>query len=156
MCLLRTKPTTTFFLQPFQPSHAGTLTFYVLTVSFGSHSNSCTSDQPWVYRRCLYTVARCMGKLAPSVAWPETLIAPGTAPNAQDTFQLPRGRSMHTLNTLCLSSLASHAPLRKTLPLYYCRHMLEHLGIISTPAVWCCNYLSNALLKGISAHCLIS
>ncbi|TKS65203.1 Semaphorin-3aa Semaphorin-1A [Collichthys lucidus] len=57
---------------------------------FDSHSNSCTLARPSVYRRCLYTGARCMGKLALSAAWPETLIAPGTAQSAPDTFLRPR------------------------------------------------------------------
>lgn len=100
MCLLRTKPTTTFFLQLAFPSESHRNIHFICSCCFfGSHSNSCTLAQPWVYRRCLYTVARCMVKLALSVAWLEILTVPGTAQNAQDTFLLPRGRSIHTLNT---------------------------------------------------------
>lgn len=114
--------------------------FLRLCSFFYSHSNSCTLARPWVYRRCLYTVAKCMGKLALSAAWPETLTAPGTAPSARDTFLPPRGRSMQTPN----KSLTFIYPPRtcwarmllfsNILPLYLCRHTWE-LSVHLQPAV---------------------
>lgn len=114
----------------------------------GSHSNSCTLARPWVYRRCLYIVARCMGKLALSAAWPETRTAPGTAPSAPDTFLPPRGENTHThsvtltyskqITGLYLSSegLLSLRASSQLLPAFVSirSHTVSHLGAISTPA----------------------
>lgn len=120
MCLLKANPTATFFFIRTFPTESHRNTQFLHPHSFFcSHSNSCTLARAWVYHRCLYTVARCMGKLALSAAWPETLIAPGTAASARDTFLPPRGRSLHAPNTsltFCLSSeglLSLHASFQQ-------------------------------------------
>ncbi|TKS90815.1 Semaphorin-3aa Semaphorin-1A [Collichthys lucidus] len=98
-------------------------------------SNSCTLARPSVYRRCLYTGARCMGKLALSAAWPETLIAPGTAQSAPDTSY---GQEQHP-------AFVSNAVT--------CSHTWE-LSVHLQFAV-AIGFL-NALLKGISMHNFVS
>lgn len=127
--------------------------FYFLALFLCSHSNSCTLARPWASHRCLYTVVRCMGKLVPSAALPGTLIAPGTAPSAPDTFPLPKGRSKHMPDKYlsfiypqeCL--LSSHASFEQR-PAFVL--MLAHIG---TPGSYqlhlqCRSW--NGLLKCIS------
>lgn len=122
--------TTFFLLEDSQLSHARNIKFLRPPSFFYSHSNSCTLARPLVYRRCLYTGARCMGKLALSAAWPETLIAPGTAQSAPDTFLRPRGRRTHTPN----KSLTFIYPRRGLLSLY--ASFQQHPAFVSN-AVTC-------------------
>lgn len=120
--------------------------------SVGSHSNSCTSARPWVCRRCLCTAVRCTGRLAPSAAWPGTLIAPGTVPSARDTFPPPRGTTTHTTNNMFNLHLSSEELLAK-LPFSAASSfsiVVTHLGVIAAPALWRLRLAVKSLLQGLS------
>lgn len=129
LCLIRAFPT--------EP-HRNTQVLHLCSF-FCSHSNSCTLALAWAYRRCLYIAVRCMGKLAQSAAWPETLIAPGMAANARDTFLPPRGRSMNASNKSLTFLFILRGPLEPACffsPTSSVRvNAFPHLGVISAPAV---------------------